>query len=282
MHNAAGGLFRKRFNTTTKREIIMKKTLTLCILLLLSGVIMPVQAQEFTHTLGNSSDNAIEFILSRSDVVIEGHDSDDIIIRNLDYDAPPERAEGLKALYNSAEDNTGIGLSVEEENGTLRIITASRNDGDFRLMVPNRVRVMIEEVNWGGGDFELRNLQGEIEIKSKNGDMKLMNITGPVIASSTSGDMEITMDELSQMGPTSISLVSGFIDISLPESSAANLFLSSVSGEIYTDLDIQIAGSREDNMRRLGGGRKIEGTLNGGGVEVSLKTISGDIYLRKN
>lgn len=252
--------------------------------MLLSLIALPLQvhAQEYTHTLGNSADNAIEFILSRSDVVIEGHDSDEVIIRNLDYDAPPERAQGLRALYNSAEDNTGIGLSVEEENGTLKIITASRDDGDYRLMVPNRVRVMVEEVNWGGGDFEMRNLQGEIEIKSKNGDMKLVNITGPVIASSTSGDMEITMDALSQVGPTSISLVSGFIDISMPADAQANFYLNSISGEIYTDLDISLGGEGEDNMRRLGGGRKIEGTLNGGGVEVSLKTISGDIYLRRN
>lgn len=259
----------------------MKKLILLFTALFLSSLFATVKAQEYTYTLGNNSDNTIEFILSRSDVVIEGHDSDEVIIRNLDYDAPPERAQGLKALYNSAEDNTGIGLSVEEENGTLKIITASRDDGDFRLMVPNRIRVMIEEVNWGGGDFELRNLRGEIEIKSKNGDMQLENITGPIIASSTSGDIEITMDELSQLGPTSISLVSGFIDITLPADSKAGLHLSSISGEIYTDLDIHIGGDRENNMRRLGGGRKIEGTLNGGGVEVSLKTISGDIYLRK-
>ena len=258
----------------------MKKLLTLFTVLFITGL-LPVEAQEYTYNLGNTSDKTIEFTLSRSDVVIEGHDSDEVIIRNLDYDAPPERAKGLKALYNSAEDNTGIGLSVEEDNGTLKIVTASRDRGDYRLMVPNKVRVMIEEVNWGGGDFELRNLQGEIEIKSKNGDMKLLNITGPVIASSTSGDMEITMDNLSQMGPTSISLVSGFIDISMPANSEANLFLGSISGEIYTDLDIQLGESGEGNMRRLGGGRKIEGTLNGGGVEINLKTISGDIYLRK-
>lgn len=260
----------------------MKKLSTIATLLLIAGITLPIQAQEYTQTLANNPNNAIEFTLSASDVIIEGHDSDEVIIRNLDYDAPPERAKGLKALYNSAEDNTGIGLSVEEENGVLKIITASRGNGDYRLIVPNRVRVMVEEVNWGGGDFEMRNLRGEIEIKSKNGDIKLMNITGPVIASSTSGDVEITMDELSQVGPTSISLVSGFIDISLPASSQASLFLSSVSGEIYTDLDVELAGNQKENMQRLGGGRKIEGSLNGGGVEMSLKTISGDIYLRSN
>jgi DUF4097 and DUF4098 domain-containing protein YvlB len=94
--------------------------------------------------------------------------------------------------------------------------------------------------------------------------------------------MEMFMDELSQMGPTSISLVSGFIDITMPDDSPADLYLSSISGEIYTNLDVEIMGNNKENMQRLGGGRNIRGTLNGGGVEVNLKTISGDIYLRKN
>ena len=258
----------------------LSKILTALIMLLFVNI---AAAQEYTYTMGNDAAKTIEFYISNSDVVIEGHDSDDIIIRNTDYEAPPERAKGLKALYNSAKDNTGIGLSVEEENGTVRIISASRNNGDFRLMIPNRVRLLLEQVNWGGGDFELSNLQGEVEIKSKTSDMTLENVTGPIIANSTSGDLEIDLASLSQAGPTSISLVSGFIDITMPSSSKANLYLSSISGEVYSDLDIQLRGGNDkgNNMPRIAGGREIEGTLNGGGIEMRLKTISGDIYLRK-
>lgn len=267
--------------TTNKMKRTMKhisSILTAIIMLLFAST---VTAQEYTYTLGNDAAKTIEFYTSNSDVIIEGHDGDDIIIRNMDYEAPPERAQGLKALYNSAKDNTGIGLSVEEENGTVRIVSASRNNGDFRLMVPNKVRLLLEQVNWGGGDFELRDLQGEVEIKSKTSDMILKNVTGPIIANSTSGDLEITMSSLSQAGPTSISLVSGFIDITMPAASKANLYLSSISGEVYTDMDIQLRGDKEKSMQRIAGGRDIQGTLNGGGVEMRLKTISGDIYLRK-
>jgi hypothetical protein len=54
-----------------------------------------------------------------------------------------------------------------------------------------------------------------------------------------------------------------------------------VTGEIYTDMDIKFEKSEEQgNMRRVGG-RNLQGTINGGGVEIALKTISDDIYLRK-
>lgn len=260
----------------------MKKSITFIITFMLALLVQLVQAQEYRHDLGNSPEMSVEFSVGQSDVIIEGHDSNEVVIENLDYEEVPERAQGLRALYYSTEDNTGIGLSVEEENGILRIIPASRDDGEYRIMVPNRVRLMVEQVNWGGGDFEISNHRGEVEVLSKTGDIIMSNITGPITASSTSGDCEIEFSELSQANPTSISLVSGFIDITLPSNSNANFNLSSISGEIYTDLDIELEGSDDNSMSRLGGGGQISGTLNGGGVEVSLKSISGDIYLRGN
>lgn len=240
-----------------------------------------VQAQEYTHQMGNNAENGIEFSLSNSEITIEGYEGNEVIIRNTDYEAPPKRAEGLRPLYGAGQDNTGIGLSVEEENGVLKIVQSSTSNGRFEVKVPNSIRVMIEEVNWGGDDISVRNHNGEIEIKSKTGDIALENITGPVIASSTSGDVEITFSSISNANPTSISLVSGYIDVTMPASAEAELFLSSISGEIYTNLDLNLSSDKDD-MRRLGGGRNIESTLNGGGVEVELKTVSGDIYLRKS
>lgn len=231
--------------------------------------------------MSNSAENGIEFSLSNSEITIEGYDGNEVIIRNTDYEAPPQRAKGLRPLYGAGQDNTGIGLSVEEENGVLKIVQASQSDGQFKVKVPHNIRVMVEEVNWGGVDISVRNHKGEIELKTKTGDISLKNITGPVIASSTSGDVEITFSRVSNANPTSISLVSGYIDVTIPADTKAALSLSSISGEIYTNLDLKLSSDQKD-MRRLGGGHNIEGTLNGGGVSMELKSVGGDIYLRKS
>ncbi|MGD8427547.1 MAG: DUF4097 family beta strand repeat-containing protein [Balneolaceae bacterium] len=259
----------------------MKKITSLLIMLSLVLLFRAAHAQSFEYKLGNAANKAVEFSLSRSEVTVEGYNGDKVIIKNTDYEAPPERAKGLRPLYGGGEDNTGIGLSAEEDAGVLKVVQASSSGGDYIVQIPNKVRIMIEQVNWGGGgDITVKNHNGEIEIKSKNSDVNLQNITGPVIASSTSGDVDITFSNVSTANPTSISLVSGYVDVTMPESTKADLKLSSVSGEIYTDMNIAIKGDK-DNMMRLGGGREIEGTLNGGGVEIGLKSISGDIYLRK-
>lgn len=258
----------------------MKKLTTTLSAVLLILLTQTASAQQFTYELGNSSGQGIEFSLSRSNITIEGYEGTEIIIENNSYKSPPERAEGLRPLYGAGEDNTGIGLYVEEEDGQLKFIQATANGGSYVVKVPNRIRVMIEEVNWGNGDISVSNHNGEIEIQSKIGDVVLKNVTGPVIVNSTSGNAEIVFSRVSASTPSSVSLVSGFLDVTLPASTSADLQLSSLSGEIYTNLDLEIENGKE-GMMRLGGGKKITGTLNGGGAELKFKAISGDIFLRK-
>jgi len=271
----------RNFNAKNKTMSTMKNITIFLAALLLGIITQAARAQSYEYKLGNAANNAVEFSISRSQISAEGYNGDKVIIKNTDYQAPPQRAKGLHPLYGGGEDNTGIGLSVEEDNGVLKVVQASASGGDFVVKIPNKVRVMIEQVNWGGGgNISVKNHDGEIEIKSKTSDINLQNITGPVIANSTSGNVDITFSKVSPANPTSISLISGYIDITMPASTKADLKLSSISGEIYTNMDIATKGDKK-NMMRLGGGRKIEGTLNGGGVEMGLKSISGDIYLRK-
>lgn len=258
----------------------MKHLTTITMAILMALTTQLARAQKYSHKLANNAQNGIEFSLSRSEISVEGYDGNEVVIRNNDYEAPPERAKGLRPLYGGGQDNTGIGLSVEENNGVLKVVQASSQGGDYEVKVPNNVRLMIEQVNFGDGDIKVANHRGEIEIKSKTGDIDLKDVTGPVIANSTSGSVDITFSSVSSANPTSISLISGYIDVTMPASTKADMHLSSTSGEIYTNLDLDMKGDK-DNMQRLGGGRNIEATLNGGGVEMELKTVSGDVYLRK-
>lgn len=54
--------------------------------------------------------------------------------------------------------------------------------------------------------------------------------------------------------------------------------IKTISGEMFTNLDLEIAGESDKFMHF--GGQEVEARLNGGGKEIHLKTISGNIYLR--
>ncbi|SIQ70444.1 DUF4097 family beta strand repeat-containing protein [Pontibacter lucknowensis] len=236
----------------------------------------------YKSKLGNGKGNKVVIMMHNSDVKVIGHNSDEVVIEAASHQAPPARAAGLKPLYNQAEDNTGMGLSVAKEGNTLTVTKASRQDGKYTIRVPKNASVMYEETNWMGGDLSIADMQGEIELKLNNGNATLSNITGPVVANATSSDMVIKFSSLNQSKPSAISTVAGTVDIHLPASTKANFKLKTIQGEIYSDFDMNIARDSKSNLPRVTGGNNIDGKTNGGGVEMNLYTISGDMYIRKS
>jgi lia operon protein LiaG len=253
----------------------MKKTLILALFGLLAST-SALHAQEYKSKLGK--DRKVVIDMQGSDVTVEGYDGNELVIRGNGFEPAPKRAEGLRPVYNSAVDNTNIGIAVTEQNNVVRIVRASRKEATYTIRVPHSTAVEYNQTNWNGGDLLLRDVNGDLEINMKNGDVKLLNVAGPVVASSVSGDITVRYGTL-RPGPSAISAVSGDIDVTMPGSSKATLQLRSISGEIYTDFDLAMPKD-EDEMRHVGG-QVVDGTVNGGGTKLALKAVSGDIYVRK-
>jgi DUF4097 and DUF4098 domain-containing protein YvlB len=87
----------------------------------------------------------------------------------------------------------------------------------------------------------------------------------------------------------SFSTLNGDIDVTLPPAIKARVELETQNGRIESDFEIGLdrrQPSVEDG--RKGGGKyrivfdnAIVGTINGGGAQVSFKTLNGKIRLRK-
>ena len=238
------------------------------------------QAQEFKQKLANNSNSKIAIELDADNLKIEGHAGDEIIIRGGSTEPIPEQAKGLKPLYNSNVDNTGLGLSVTSEGGVWKIEKASRKSAKYTILIPNKASVMFTQINWQGSTIAINNVEGDLEVKTNNANMKLNNVTGPIVASSISGNFTAVFNNVNQSKPCAISLVSGEIDVTLPTATKASLSMKSITGEIYSDLDLNLK-SGKDGLAKVGGGHNIAGNLNGGGVNLNLNTVSGNVYVRK-
>lgn len=235
----------------------MKKHLLLCACLL--GCLSSVFAQEYKTKLTNAKDYKVTIDMSGGNVKVEGHNGDDVVIMaSSGYEAPPERAKGLKPLYNSAVDNTGIGLSVTSANGGLTIEKATRKPIAYTIQLPKNVAVLYQQMNWQGAKVTINNMDGDLEVRTNNANLDLNRVTGPVVANTISGE----------------------IDITLPPTAKSNLKLRTITGEVYSDFDLGVKHTK-DGMAKVGGSSNVDGTTNGGGVEMQLKTISSNIYIRK-
>lgn len=71
--------------------------------------------------------------------------------------------------------------------------------------------------------------------------------------------------------------ISGFVDVAIDPAKGYDLKCSTISGSIYSDLQFESG----DKIKADLVGSKLNSSLNGGGKMLKLKTISGDVYLRK-
>ena len=255
----------------------MKKQVLLIVLFTIGS--LGVFAQEYKLNVSQKNGN-LSIYISDSDVEIIGYDGSELVITAKGYKRPPQRAEGLKALYSTAVDNTNIGLSVLESGGEIKIEKAAREDIDYIIKIPQSMNVAIHEDNWHGESFELKNIKGEIEVDAKASDIKIEDVSGPIVANTTNGDIVVIFSNINQEKPNSIKSVNGYIDLTMPESAKCDIKLRALNGEIYSNFEIAYK-SGENDAKRIGGGGRIEGKINGGGVELQLNTINDNIYLRK-
>ena len=258
----------------------MKKYLLFPLLALVLALPAQLRAQEFKLKFNSSQNRKVVLDMRGSDVTVEGYDGDELVIRGSgSYEAPPALANGLRAVYSGGTDNTRLGLAVSQAgDNTIRVSRTSRSDGHYTVRLPRQTDVAFAQDGWGGSDdVTMRDLAGRIEVSLKSGDLRLLNVSGAVVANTISGDIQIKFSNL-PVQPSSVSSVSGDVDVTLPAASKTSLSMRSISGEIYTDFDLSMGGG--NNLRHVGG-QTVEGRANGGGVTLSLKTISGDIFVRK-
>lgn len=124
------------------------------------------------------------------------------------------------------------------------------------------------------GDIEADDLRSDVSVNTVNGTISVVT-TGRARANSVSGDIEIEMGDFSG-GDLDFHTVSGDITLWLPSDFSADVDFNSLSGDFETDFDMNIRGKRHRWV-----GSQIEGTIGGGGRELSFNTVSGDVELRR-
>ncbi|MEE4196507.1 MAG: DUF4097 family beta strand repeat-containing protein [Bacteroidales bacterium] len=240
-------------------------------------------AQSFKYNIGQSKQIEIKNLVG--EINIEEISGSQLIIEGANFPKKPARAEGLKSLYgNGAEDNTEIGLQVLNQGGIIEIQGASKKaeDAKYIFKVPKGVNVKIDYRSpFAKETIRVVNFSNELEISTLNRNLDLKNVTGPVVLNTTNGDINIAFSSINQEAPTSISSINGVVDITLPHSTPAKISLSTINGEIFTNFDINFEKKTKNGLSYIGGGQKINGTINGGGVDIKLSTINDNIYLRK-
>jgi lia operon protein LiaG len=239
------------------------------------------RAQEFKIQVDNNKDARLVLEDFNGNLPIEGYSGNEIVITSTSGShrfETPERAKGLKPVYGGGTDNTGIGVAMEKNGNrvTLRCLAPITNPSSYKLRVPQNIALEIERDCARDGETTISSINNEIDFKGCHG-IQLKNVSGPLVLSTIDGNVNVVFSELSKDKSISIASVSGEVDVTLPAKAGFNLEMSTISGGMYSDFDLQAA---KNDMRRVGGG-SLNTAVNGGGVDVKLHDVSGNIYLRR-
>lgn len=120
------------------------------------------------------------------------------------------------------------------------------------------------------GCIKAESLRGEFNLECKSGGIDIQNADGHGKAKNLSGSIKLSMEKLT--GDISAENTSGAIKLKVPEGSSFNFKAKTTSGSVHTpdDKTLDLSGERNNANGVCG---------DGGDIDVSLKNLSGSIYL---
>ncbi len=268
----------------------MKQPLFRCALAVtLLSLVAPAMAQQpqvINVPLSRPGDPIfLEIGIQSARIEVIGEDRDDAIFEVTVADGSRKivTPSGTQSLKGG-----GYALEVEEDDNEITL------DMDWRVnkvtviaRIPRRADVELQTIN--DGEIIVSNLIGDLELYNTNGPITGRNISGSVIAESVNDKIDIGFISMDPDKASSMETINGDIVLGLANNIGVTTHLDTSKGEIFSDFEVEVQPmehvvEREDDDDRTS--IRIESVIvakiNGGGPVVRLKSLHGDINIRKD
>jgi hypothetical protein len=260
---------------------------------------LPIEDRQTTHqTLrwSEPANRSIEVSDINGSIRIVGDDRQDVemTVDTIIRAATAEDVSRAKQLD---------GLTVTQSGAAIRVCSTPRYCGcdngrqrhgegtheeqyqvrvDFDLRVPKHVMVKACTVN--GGRLSVSDTDGDFEVRNVNGGVELLNLGGSGRAETVNGSLSASF-AASPQKPSAFKTVNGSISVELPSDINADLKLKTVNGGLYTDFDVASLPSAAQipaRPRRNGGfvyrsNRAASVRVGRGGPELAFDGVNGDV-----
>jgi hypothetical protein len=221
-------------------------------------------------------------------IKVVSYEGKDIIINVSPRDGNDE--EGPKTVENGMKRISTHGsyeVTAKEADNNVTVNTGDPNKAiDLDLKIPQDVKLQVGTVN--DGEIVVDNVRGELEVNNVNDKITLTNISGSVVCNTVNGDVNVTFKAIDPKAPMSFSTLNGDVNVTLPADTKANLKLKSDNGDVFSDFDIELDKTpakidkvTEPGLYKIKKDDWVFGKINGGGPEMMMKNMQGDIYVKK-
>lgn len=123
------------------------------------------------------------------------------------------------------------------------------------------------------GNIEIAGVQGALETHSTNGGIEVRGASGSLTAETTNGAILAELKALDRVEGVTAETTNGNVQVYLPAAVKADLAAETTNGRV--SISFPVSG------RELMTSKSIRGTINGGGVDISLSTTNGDVNVMR-
>jgi hypothetical protein len=225
-------------------------------------------------------------------LVVKGYEGKEVLVEAFAPGQSPANHEPASdpERYRPARDLLQTGLTIKEEDNvvTLSLLPVAP-PMEIRIQVPMTARLKLRSL--ASGEIRVEKVNGEIETDIVNGNTVLTQVSGAVVAHAVNGNINVDYTTTTPDKPMAFTSVNGNIQLAFPARLKARVKLESMTGHVACDFEIQQLQARGQpamgegpEKKRLPPGppaRTITGTINGGGPEITVKTVNGSIQIRK-
>lgn len=243
--------------------------LAAALFLLLTGSAAALQLTEAsTFEVDLAADGRISLENVNGNVTIMAWDNDQVSIEAVKKGRSQEALDATEIVIDDQTDRLHIETRYAKE-------TNRRHDSasvDYTIHVPRQAR--LDEIELVNGSLTLEGIGGDVVASLVNGEVKARELSGDAEISTVNGRLDIALSELSADSRIDLSSVNGSVDLSLPGRVDAEVDASTVHGGIKNDFGLEV--DRGEFV-----GRKLRGTLGGGGARLELSNVNGSISIRQ-
>lgn len=182
---------------------------------------------------------------------------------NVDVRTAGGKIHGENINGKVAANTSGGSIEFGEVNGEIKARTSG---GSIKLEDINGNA----DIKTSGGSIRIGNVQGDLLARTSGGSVNVGSVSGELKAVTSGGSINAELaGQISK--PLELRTSGGSIRLTVPPDFKANLNARTSGGKVHCDLPVTGITKRTD----------IEGEINGGGPQVTLKTSGGNITVSK-
>lgn len=260
-------------------------------LLLISLTAQSQEKEQMTIPLSDPSKAAkLTVGIVTGSIKVTGYSGKDIVIDAVVQEENQsknrkERSDGMKRISV----NRGFEITARERDNHVTVGVSNPNlDVNITVRVPTKCSLKLSTVN--NGNIDVENVHGNHEISNVNGHIKMKSVAGSVLANTINEDIVVNFTDITANTPMAFTTLNGKVDVTFPANLRSNVKLKSDRGEVLSDFDIDIertaakvtqATDKDKGLYKIKKDDWTYGKINGGGAEIMMKSMNGDVYIRK-